>query len=348
MIQGRFPFYLNDLHERYGDVVRIRPNALSFSSSQAAKDILSGKPGRGQLRKDQDIYSRDPNGSHGILSAPSDADHGRYRRLLAHGFSEKAIREQEFVIKKYVDLLIQRLHKRAGDGPQDVVAWSNWTTFDIIGDLTFDQSFDCLENEAYHDWIPFVFGGVKALLILSEIKRYPLVLPILMWLCSREILNAREKGLQFTRERVDHRIASTTDRLDFLGYILRHDGKETGMSRSEIEATSSILVLGGSDTTATLLSGAIYYLLQNPQVKEKLVAEIRAKFLTEEEINMTSVNSLSYLLATLDETMRIYPPVTIGSPRVVGDESTEIGGYHVPPQVRVAEQSDKQVQYNLF
>jgi len=35
--------------------------------------------------------------------------------------------------------------------------------------------------------------------------------------------------------------------------------------------------------------------------------------------------------------MRIYPPVTLGSPRVVGEEGTVIGGYQVPPKVRNSE-----------
>lgn len=215
-----------------------------------------------------------------------------------------------------------------------MVAWFNWTTFDIIGDLTFDWSFDCLKNEKYHEWIPHVFAGIKALLIFSEFSRYPLLQNVLMWLSRKEIRVAREKGRQFTQGRVDHRMSSSTRRLDFLGYILRHQGKETGMSRGEIEATSSVLVLGGSDTTATLLTGALYYLLQNPRVKQKLEAEIMGSFASENEINTTSVNRLSYLLATLEEAMRIYPPVTFGSPRVVGEEATVIGGYLVPPKVR--------------
>jgi len=337
LLRGTYPFYLNSLHERYGDVVRIRPNALSFSGSQAAKDILTNKTGRGQLQKDQEIYSKNPNGFYSILSVPSDTDHGRYRRLLSHGFSEKAIREQESVVNEYVDLLIRKLHKRAKDGPQDMVAWFNWTTFDLIGDLTFDRSFDCLENEVYHEWIPFVFGGLKAVLVLSELRRYPLVVPLLTLIFRKQLLQSRRKGQKFTKERVDHRIASSTDRLDFLGHILRHDGRETEMSRGEIEATSSILVLGGSETTATLLSGTVFYLLQNPHVKQKLIAEIRESFKNEDEINMTTVNGLPYLLATLEEAMRIYPPVTLGSPRVVGEEGTVIGGYQVPPKVRNSE-----------
>lgn len=334
-LRGNFPRYLLSLHERYGDVVRIRPGTLSFSSSQANRDILVNKLARHQLQKDPELYHKSPNGAYSILSVPSDEDHSRYRRLLSTGFSERAIRDQEVVLKTYVDLLIQGLHQRAREGPQDMVAWFNWTTFDVIGDLTFDRSFDCLRNQAYHEWIPFVFGSVKAIMIRSELARYPLLTRVLTWLARERILAAREKGFKFAKERVDHRIASATDRLDFLAQILRQGGKQREMSRAEIEATSSLLILGGSDTTATLLAGTVYYLLQNPQVKQKLVIEIRDTFADEADIDLTSCNKLPYLLATLEEAMRIYPPVALGSPRIVSAEGAVLGGYHVPPKVRL-------------
>jgi cytochrome P450 len=332
-LRGKFPWYLHSLHERYGDVVRIRPGTLSFSSSQASRDILINKSGRDQLQKDPELFFKSPNGAYSILSTPSDTDHSRYRRLLSNGFSERAIRDQETVLETYVDLLIQGLRQNADKGPQDMVAWFNWTTFDVIGELTFDRSFDCLRKQAYHEWIPFVFGGVKAIMIRSELSRYPLISRIMMWLDREKILAAREKGFRFAEERVNHRFASATDRLDFFSHILRKEGKEREMSRAEILATSSTLILGGSDTTATLLAGTVYYLLQNPQSKQKLVAEIRGRFTDEAEISITTVSKLPYLLATLEEGMRIYPPVALGSPRIVGDEGAVLGGYHVPPKV---------------
>lgn len=333
-LRGKFPWYLHSLHERYGDVVRIRPGTLSFSSSQASKDILINKSGRDQLQKDPELFFKSPNGAYSILSTPSDADHSRYRRLLSNGFSERAIRDQKAVLETYVDLLMQGLRQHAKDGPQDMVAWFNWTTFDVIGELTFDRSFDCLRNQAYHEWIPFVFGGVKAIMMRSELSRYPLIAKIMMWLDREKILAAREKGFKFAEERVNHRFASATDRLDFFSHILRKGGKEREMSRAEILATSSTLILGGSDTTATLLVGTVFYLLQNPQAKQKLVTEIRSGFADEAEINITTVGKLPYLLATLEEAMRMYPPVALGSPRVVGNDGTVLGGYHVPPKVR--------------
>jgi len=93
------------------------------------------------------------------------------------------------------------------------------------------------------------------------------------------------------------------------------------MSRGGIEATSTILVLGGSETTATLLSGTVYYLLLDPRVKQKLVTEIRINFRNEDEINMTNVSSLPYLPATLEEAMRIYPLIAMDPLRQLGKKA---------------------------
>lgn len=66
--------------------------------------------------------------------------------------------------------------------------------------------------------------------------------------------------------------------------------------------------MAGSETTASLLSGVIYYLLKNPSVLEKLVKEIRSAFPTEEAITIASVSSLKYESAVLQEGLRIFPP----------------------------------------
>lgn len=71
------------------------------------------------------------------------------RRNLNPGFSEKAVRAQESIIMGYVDLLMKRLHENCHD-PVDMVKWLNATTFDIIGDLTFGESFGSLETSHIH------------------------------------------------------------------------------------------------------------------------------------------------------------------------------------------------------
>ena len=59
------------------------------------------------------------------------------------------MRDQEPLINKYFDLLIQRLQERSGK-PVDMVEYYEFATVDIISDLAFGESFDCLEKEEMH------------------------------------------------------------------------------------------------------------------------------------------------------------------------------------------------------
>lgn len=68
--------------------------------------------------------------------AANDADHARIRKLLSHGFSETALREQEPILISYFDLLVSRLQEQidgSTNGKVDIMSWYNFTTFDIIG-----------------------------------------------------------------------------------------------------------------------------------------------------------------------------------------------------------------------
>jgi cytochrome P450 len=332
---GDQPRYLHRLHEIHGDVVRTTPNTLSFSSPDAAREIYSGRPGVPELRKDPHFYTKAVSGAYSILTTPSHADHVRYRRLLNPGFSDRAIREQEPTVSRYVDLLMQRLHENSARGAQNMVAWFNWTTFDLIGDLTFNQPFGCLDESAYHPWITFVFGTVKSTVLMAGLFRYPIIKSLLLILFGHKIQAARNQSAEFTKGMVEYRLASKTDRTDFLSHALQERSDKDFMTRAEIEATSAILILGGSETSATLLSGAVYYLLKDPHAMRKLVGEIRAEFQKEQEINMVNVSKLPYLEAVLKEALRIFPPVTLGSPRIVEGNPRAIGGVLVPPGVSI-------------
>jgi Cytochrome P450 len=135
---GTYHTQVHALHKKYGPVVRLAPNELSYTSSQAIKDIYSyRKDEPHEVPKDPLSQQRTVNGSPAILSAGRE-DHARYRRLLSHAFSDKGIREQESKIQRYVDLLMQRLgehYAMKADQPLDLVAWFTWFTFDLIGKL---------------------------------------------------------------------------------------------------------------------------------------------------------------------------------------------------------------------
>lgn len=101
-------------------------------------------------------------------------------------------------------------------------------------------------------------------------------------------------------------------------------------SLAKLESHSSILVIAGSETTVTALSGVTYFLLTNPNLLLKLAQEVRATFSTEGEININSVSQLPYMLACLDEALRMYPPVAIA---MVPWGGSTINAHFVPKNV---------------
>lgn len=105
------------------------------------------------------------------------------------------------------------------------------------------------------------------------------------------------------------------------------------MSFEKLSANAEILVLAGSETTATLLSGCTYLLLSNPDKMEKLKHEVRSTFTSESEITASAVNNLPYLLGVLNEGLRLYPPVTSALVRVVPPGGDSIADHWVPEGV---------------
>lgn len=102
------------------------------------------------------------------------------------------------------------------------------------------------------------------------------------------------------------------------------------ISFEQLSSNALILVLAGSETTATTLSGATYLLLNHPNVLQKVTQEVRSSFKSADEITINSVTKLSYMLAVLNETLRLYPPVVSGLIREVPDCGCQIASEHVP------------------
>ena len=132
-----------------------------------------------------------------------------------------------------------------------------------------------------------------------------------------------------------------TERGDFWDRIMIKSADDNkggeGMSQGEMLNNAAVLVLGGSETSATTLSGATYLLLKHPEVMKKLVHEIRTTFASDAEMTFASVSHLSYVDAVLEETMRIYPAVPTISPRIAPKGGAVACGKHLPENVWLAD-----------
>nr|A0A3Q9FEJ4.1 RecName: Full=Cytochrome P450 monooxygenase astA; AltName: Full=Asperterpenoid biosynthesis cluster protein A [Talaromyces wortmannii]AZQ56742.1 cytochrome P450 [Talaromyces wortmannii] len=333
-IRGDYVLVHTALHERFGEVIRVSPNELSYINPQAWKDITGQGSGRQDMEKDPLSFGRPMPNAPSIFNAHR-MDHSRIRRTMSHAFSASALRRQESLIQSHVKMMIQCLREH-NEEVVDMVSWYNFTTFDMFGDLAFGESFGCLTNSLYHPWVKMLIMSMKAGYFIIQAQKYPIFEKVLMSFIPRMMRQRRRDHLALTQAKLAKRMAKPEERPDFLSFILRHQDEATGMSLPELEINASTLIVAGSETTATLLSGCTYYLLRNPRVMEKLLNEVRTTFKSEDEIDITTVNGLKYMLAVLDEALRVYPPAPGNFHRLVPKEGSVICEKFVPGETQVS------------
>ena len=101
MQNGNLMYRVEELHDEYGEIIRIAPNELSFINASAWHDLYGHHPGRESLPRWG--YGDSPNGVDVILTA-KDIEHSRFRRLMALVFSEKTLRGIEPIFQKNISL----------------------------------------------------------------------------------------------------------------------------------------------------------------------------------------------------------------------------------------------------
>ena len=114
--------------------------------------------------------------------------------------------------------------------------------------------------------------------------------------------------------------------------MLQHNS-EKGMSRAEIAQTLILFMTGGTEPTASGMSGVTYNVLSNQRVYTRLVKEVRENFSSDAEVNNVAVNKLPYLNACIKESLRLYPPVPARFPRRTVGGQVVIDGKVIPANV---------------
>ncbi|RSL61428.1 hypothetical protein CEP54_006265 [Fusarium duplospermum] len=318
------------LHRKYGPIVRIGPNHLALDGNIGWPQVYAHHPGKPEFSKYPNFLF--PNDTISVLAAQK-GDHRRQRRQLAHAFSDAALVEQEGIITQYVDLLITQLMKHAEASKSvDIVSCVNFTTFDIIGDLTFADAFGSLKDNSYHPWVLNFFKGVQGNALSRLMDFYPLLKSLISLFIGSDSIRRHEENTQMSVEKAKARMAlgeqPVEGRRDFMTYMPKktRDG-EKGMTDIEILVNSPVLIGAGSETTAAALSGFFFYLGHHQRVYELLAKEIRDAFADEGDITMRSSRRLEYLHACIEETLRIYPPAAETPPRIC--PGAEIDGKYV-------------------
>jgi len=146
------------------------------------------------------------------------------------------------------------------------------------------------------------------------------------------------KYIKYANSQMAERIADEKDpskqtRKDFMHYLLNSKDPVTGkgLTTTELNSDSSLLISAGSDTLSITLSAALFYLLHYPDALAKVTDEVRSKFASVDMIRSgKTLNELVFLRACIDETLRLSPPVPSHLPREVLHGGLTIDGQYFP------------------
>jgi cytochrome P450 len=334
MMGGKLDFKIRAHHEKYGDVVRLGPNDISFICPEAWKDIYGH--GHAELPKS---FPKGTGMDDGNIVFSNASNHFRLRRAMLPAFSDKALRQQEPLIRVYVDLLMDRLREVADKGEStNMIRWYNFTTFDLIADLAYGEELHGLAEGKSNMWIDNIENLMKLMPILVLVTISPLLSKVLQFVAGPKIRKSQAKHREASEAMAMKRInrKEHADRGDFMDYMMRSRGEKHEMTDAELVSNCDLLMIAGSETTASLLSGVTYWLCKTPRALKKVTEEVRSMFERDEDIDFKEASAkLPYMLACLDEALRIFPSIPLALNRqTLPGAPTPVAGMMIPQNVR--------------
>ncbi|MCJ1384757.1 hypothetical protein MMC17_007875 [Xylographa soralifera] len=338
------------LHLRYGPVVRIGPNEVSFNSLSALRQIY----GAGSAFERTTFYSMfDVYGRPNLFTFTSGKDHRARKKLLSHAYSNQAIMNPTVVamVQQKAAAFLDMVQREPGVACE-IFASLHYFAIDTISEFVYGPKFGgtkALTSGRHRELLDDILDHSRRRLSWSAVH-FP---ALTKWLTSRtgmldNIITrlgllpmnrpftytgirvhalAAFKSFKYTSADIQAKYAEST----VIGRLYKVQ-KSEGLSDMDIASECADHLLAGIDTTADSLLFLIWTVArpQNRAIQTKLRAELASVPADARGISAPKdLAKLPYLNAVVRETLRVYAPLPGFEPRT-SPIATVIDGYRIP------------------
>ncbi|KAG9257164.1 cytochrome P450 [Emericellopsis atlantica] len=327
-LKGNKTYYVHDLHATYGPIVRVSPNEVSAPTVEGVKAIYNSRETFVKSRFYQDFTV----GDYETLFNTSDAAFNRrHRRLLGAPMMEANIRTFEPTVVSLVNLTMERMGQEMDErGAADLLKWWTFFSTDVIGELTFGESFRTLQQgkpSTYTNDMKNVaqLGGTRA--------TFPTLIPLTKILPIGPFERARQAARNISTyvsdslSRYQRLIDSDPSRAAHTLFTKMNKAKDDDkLPFDELCGAAQTYIIAGTDTTAITMTYLTWAVCRRPAIQAKLVEELRTLPADFTDIHL---RELPYLRCVIEEALRLYTAVPGGLPRVVPPGGAELVGHHL-------------------
>ncbi|KAJ1327353.1 cytochrome P450 family 628 [Microdochium nivale] len=320
--------HLDRMHQQYGEYVRVGPNLLSVSDPELVEPMHNTHT---KFTKAEWYDAGHPMTS--LHQMRDRAEHDKRRRFgWDKAFTTKSLRAYDSRVIKYAELLIGQLRKRLGQ-VVNATDWFMWYGFDVMGDLAFGRSFDNLAEARSHQYLKVMHAAGASGGFLTSV-------PWLIQLTKLipQSLNPLAQLTIYAEKAVAERRVSRPAEPDVMSHLL--EGGQFFPSKKHddhlLAGDARLLIVAGSDTTASTLVYLFYNLAARPELAGQVRAELEAAGIrADADVSVTALQSMTYMNAVINETLRLHPPVPGGVYRHTPKEGVVIKGSRLPGGVKI-------------
>ncbi|CAK5273503.1 unnamed protein product [Mycena citricolor] len=338
---GKQHIYYYDLHQKYGDVIRVGPNELSFRHVNAVQPMMGTQDGLPKAewwdgRKPQKLTFRP------IFRLRNPEEHARRRRSWNRAFSSPMLKEYETMVETRVAQMVDLISSKKGE-VLDLSKWLGWFAYDIMNDVIFSTGGNAMETEDKDEMLEFIANCQPTALFLSHL---PWAAAFYRWIpgigghlrnyrtyAARRAIERKQSGS--TRKDVFYHLVRFPRYLLTVVTLILEKIDEPGVETAPVALQQVIVdgapgITAGAETTSTSLSNIFWLLLKHPQTLARLREEV-----DDPQWNITEMAAqarMPYLNAVINEALRLYPAVLSGSPRapLVGSGGQAVGSDFLP------------------
>lgn len=332
---------IHELHKKYGPVVRVGPNELSFNTVEAVDAIYGLQT---DFRK-APWYKHMTRG--GVFNTRDPVEHRHRRKMLSHAFSPANVADMEPNTDRQVAKLVSVIEERRTKGPIDVRHWMRMLSFDLSGEAFLGKPFGGLDSEKQP---PYVADLDSAFIVWDLEGRFP----TLTWLAKRlpiasvqHFFTGVDRIYKYGEDCFDDyvkRYGRTPQRKDILTKLIRREdgagekGESEGLTDAQIASEISNLTFAATDTAALVMCYLFWELAHHPELQKEMRAELKNVDVNEQGLpKAKSLVNLPLLNAAIQETMRKHSPVPAGLFRESPKGGRTVAGIFVPEGVGVEE-----------